>query len=76
MRSPVADLLADLARGFERLGMRWYLFGAQAAIVYGVARLTADVDATVHTEAAELTKATEFLLAFRRRRRSAPDRDP
>ena len=51
VRSPVADLLADLARGFERLGMRWYLFGAQAAIVYGVARLTADVDVTVQTPA-------------------------
>lgn len=47
MRSPVADLLADLARAFEALGVKWYLFGAQAAIVYGVARLTADVDVTV-----------------------------
>lgn len=27
--------------------MRWYLFGAQAALLYGSARLTADVDATV-----------------------------
>jgi len=29
------------------LGLRWYLFGAQAAIVHGSARLTADVDITV-----------------------------
>ena len=27
--------------------MRWFLFGAQAAILYGVARLSADVDITV-----------------------------
>ena len=27
--------------------MRWFLFGAQAAILHGVARLTADVDVTV-----------------------------
>lgn len=47
MRSPVADLLADLGRAFDALGISWYLFGAQAAIVYGVARLTADVDVTV-----------------------------
>ncbi|HUE88325.1 MAG TPA: hypothetical protein VMO26_19795 [Vicinamibacterales bacterium] len=47
MRSPVADLLADLAGAFDTLGIRWYLFGAQAAIVYGVARLTADVDVTI-----------------------------
>jgi hypothetical protein len=47
VRSPVADLLADLSRAFAALGIPWYLFGAQAAIVYGVARLTGDVDVTV-----------------------------
>lgn len=47
MRSPIADLLSDLGRAFDTLGISWYLFGAQAAIVYGVARLTADVDVTV-----------------------------
>ena len=46
VRSPVADLLADLSRGLAAAGIPWYLFGAQAAIVYGVARLTADVDVT------------------------------
>lgn len=51
VRSPVADLLADLGRAFDALGISWYLFGAQAAIVYGVARLTADVDVTVHPPA-------------------------
>jgi hypothetical protein len=44
---PVADLLADLARGLGTLGVRWFLFGAQAAIVHGSARLSADVDVTV-----------------------------
>jgi len=47
MRSPVADLLADLATGLNELDIRWYLFGARAAILYGVARLTADVDVTI-----------------------------
>jgi hypothetical protein len=47
VRSPVADLAADLSAAFDALGVEWYLFGAQAAIVYGVARLTADVDVTV-----------------------------
>lgn len=47
MRSPVADLLADLVGAFATLELPWYLFGAQAAIVYGAARLTADVDVTV-----------------------------
>ncbi len=44
---PVADLLAELQRAFAALGVRWFLFGAQAAILYGVARLSADVDVTV-----------------------------
>jgi hypothetical protein len=47
MRSPVAELLSDLAAGLNGLGLPWYLFGAQAAMLYGVARLTADVDVTV-----------------------------
>ena len=44
---PVAELLADLARGLRALGLRWFLFGAQAAILHGSARLSADVDVTV-----------------------------
>ena len=44
---PIADLLARLDRAFATLGVRWFLFGAQAAILYGVARLSADVDVTV-----------------------------
>src|SRR5690606_19915584 len=38
-------------------GIRWYLFGAQAAIVYGVARLTADVDVTARAPAGIATAA-------------------
>jgi hypothetical protein len=45
--SPLAELLHALERVLERLSLRWYLFGAQAAIVHGAARLTGDVDATV-----------------------------
>jgi hypothetical protein len=46
-RSKVAELLDGLRVAFEELGVAWYLFGAQAALVYGAARLTADVDVTV-----------------------------
>jgi uncharacterized nucleotidyltransferase DUF6036 len=45
--SPVVELLAALDVPLRRLGLRWYLFGAQAAILHGAARLTADVDVTV-----------------------------
>ena len=44
---PVADVLADLRRALDGAGLRWFLFGAQAAILHGVARLSADVDITV-----------------------------
>lgn len=50
MPSPIAEVLAALAACFEFLGVRWYLFGAQAAIYHGVARLTADVDVTILPE--------------------------
>lgn len=36
------------------LGLRWYLFGAQAAIIHGSARLSADVDVTVMMDPADL----------------------
>ena len=52
MPSPVADLLRDLASSLDGLGIEWYVFGAQAAIVHGAARLTADVDVTVLLPAA------------------------
>ena len=51
MPSPVAALLEDLGAVLGALGVRWYLFGAQAAILYGVARLTAYVDVTVQVPA-------------------------
>ena len=45
-RSAVAEVLLALRTAFDELGADWYLFGAQAALVYGAARLTADVDVT------------------------------
>ena len=50
MPSPIGDVLAELRACFDSLGVRWYLFGAQAAIYHGVVRLTADVDVTILPE--------------------------
>ncbi|MBN1945307.1 MAG: hypothetical protein JW797_06490 [Bradymonadales bacterium] len=47
IESPFALVLADLAQVLERSGVSWYLFGGQAALIYGSARLTGDVDITV-----------------------------
>lgn len=43
----VTALLADLGKALAALRLRWYLFGAQAVIVHGAGRLTADVDVTL-----------------------------
>jgi hypothetical protein len=45
--SPFAEVLSSFNDAFSELGVGWYLFGAQAAILYGATRLTADVDVTV-----------------------------
>jgi hypothetical protein len=45
-----ADLIAVLAEALAGLGARWYLFGAQAALIWGRPRLTADVDVTVRLD--------------------------
>lgn len=44
MPSPAgpADLLADLAGALDAIGVRWYVFGAQAALIWGRPRLTTD----------------------------------
>ena len=62
VRSPVAELLADLGRGLRQAEARWYLFGARAAMIYGVARLTADVDVTVRLSASTTTEALTDVL--------------
>jgi hypothetical protein len=66
--SLVAEVLRDLGRLLEHLELRWYLFGAQAAILYGSTRVTADVDVTV-----ELGSRTpqELATALRRARFAA-----
>lgn len=60
MQSAVLELLAALRKPLARLRVRWYLFGAQAALIHGCARLTGDVDVTVELgtrSSADLVKA-------------------
>jgi len=42
-----AELLSDLAVALAAIDARLYVFGAQAALVWGRPRLTTDVDVTV-----------------------------
>ena len=55
MPSPTgpADVLAALARVFTSLTVPWYVFGAQAALIWGRPRMTTDVDVTVRLEDAD-----------------------
>lgn len=47
MASRVSETCGAVSRAFAALGLRWYLFGAQAVILHGARRNTADVDVTV-----------------------------
>jgi hypothetical protein len=47
MVSADVEIYAALTRALGSLGMRWYLFGAQAAILHGAVRFSEDVDITV-----------------------------
>ncbi len=47
MPSADIEIYAALKRAFARLQLRWYVFGAQAAILHGAVRFTEDVDITV-----------------------------
>jgi len=46
-----AEFLARLVRAFEALGVRYFVTGSLAAIVYGEPRLTADIDVVAELRA-------------------------
>lgn len=53
MQSPQtvpADLLSALSAALSELRAQWYVFGAQAVVVWGRPRLTADIDVTVRQQ--------------------------
>jgi hypothetical protein len=52
-----------LERALAEGGYRWYLFGAQAVVVYGRPRLSADVDITIDLEPEAATELTAHLQA-------------
>lgn len=44
LRSPFVEVLGALKEALADLVVSWYLFGAQAALIYGSTRATADID--------------------------------
>jgi hypothetical protein len=63
------DLLRSLGAVFGRLDAAWYLFGAQAVLLWGRPRFTADIDVTVRMspEEPERLVATMVDAGFRLR---------
>lgn len=60
-RIPTVELLRELARVLGGLGLRWYLFGAQAVVIWGRPRMSADVDVTV---ALDPSQSSAFIAAM------------
>jgi hypothetical protein len=56
------DALRGLQEVLSREGLRWYVFGAQAVVLYGQPRLTADLDVTLE---ATLEQAVPLLVSLR-----------
>jgi len=48
--SAPAELFRALAGALQRLGASWYVFGAQAVLLWGRPRFTADIDVTVRLD--------------------------
>ena len=59
----VAAILVDLGAALRSAGRPWYVFGAQAVVLYGVPRTTADIDITVLCAAEELGSVLDALRA-------------
>jgi hypothetical protein len=47
------ELLRELSRVLSEMRIPWYLFGAQAVALYGLPRMTGDVDVTVEVAPAQ-----------------------
>ncbi|MFS8068342.1 MAG: hypothetical protein ACMG6S_18450, partial [Byssovorax sp.] len=64
MLSPFVELLADLAGALDEVGAGWYLFGAQAALIHGAARLTEELFLE-RAEIRDLDGVNDSLLAIK-----------
>ncbi|MBM4367274.1 MAG: hypothetical protein FJ102_13770 [Deltaproteobacteria bacterium] len=59
--SGLAEILAAIGEETARLGLRWYVFGAQAVAAHGVPRATQDVDVTVMADVPAARRLLEQL---------------
>lgn len=59
--SALAEVLTGLRAAVESVGVRWYVFGAQAAIAHGSSRATKDVDVTVFVDPSRIPRLVRAL---------------
>lgn len=59
--SDVADVLAELTALFKAGGTPWYVFGAQAVMVHGRPRMTADIGVTIQATIDQVGGLTDDL---------------
>lgn len=59
--APPAELLRALSAALAHLGVRWYVFGAQAVLFWGRPRFTEDIDVTVHLGSLATSRLIESL---------------
>jgi predicted nucleotidyltransferase len=57
----VTNLLAQLARGLDRLGLPYAVMGGQAVLLYGEPRLTRDIDLTLGVSTDRLPELLTFV---------------
>ncbi len=62
-RPAIVEVYGAVGRAAERLGARWYVFGAHAAAAYGRPRATEDVDITVDLAGASTRAALDAFEA-------------
>jgi hypothetical protein len=56
-------VLRAVAAALGRSGLRWYVFGAQAVLAYGLPRLTADLDITVAAQPGQVPNLVSSMEA-------------
>ena len=59
--APPAELLRALSLALAKLGVPWYVFGAQAVLFWGRPRFTEDIDVTVHLGSLATSRLIEGL---------------
>lgn len=59
--SGLAEVLIVVAQAAATVGVRWYVFGAQAVAAHGIPRATQDLDITVLAEPSKLARLCDEL---------------